>query len=111
MSDAVPGGQECLRCGSLLPTEDEGICPTCGSEFGRATIAMPALKKPILPSAPASSAPLPAPSLAAGPVAGAPARNNTTLYIALAVIVVLILAALGAILALVFSGAPTPPGP
>ncbi len=109
MSDAVPGGQECLRCGSLLPTEDEGICPTCGSEFGRATIAMPALKKPILPSAPAASAPLPAPSIAPGPIAATPAKNNTTLYIVLAVIVVLILATLGAILALVFSG-DAPPG-
>jgi len=40
--------RECLRCGSLIPLEDdEGLCPTCGTEYGRATIAMPALEKPL----------------------------------------------------------------
>jgi hypothetical protein len=40
--------RECLRCGSLIPLQDdEGLCPTCGTEYGRATIAMPALAKPL----------------------------------------------------------------
>ena len=35
---------ECLRCGTLLPEDEEGICPTCGVAYGGATLlAMPAV--------------------------------------------------------------------
>ena len=33
-------GNDCLKCGALLPDGDEGICPSCGSPFGKATMAM-----------------------------------------------------------------------
>ena len=32
--------QNCLKCGALLPDADEGICPSCGTPFGKATMAM-----------------------------------------------------------------------
>lgn len=35
----VPG-QTCAKCGALLPDEDEGLCPSCGTPFGRATVAL-----------------------------------------------------------------------
>jgi DNA-directed RNA polymerase subunit M/transcription elongation factor TFIIS len=38
--------RDCPRCGSLLPDEDEGVCQTCGYEYGRATTMMPALVVP-----------------------------------------------------------------
>lgn len=38
--------RDCPRCGSLLPDADEGVCQTCGYEYGRATTMMPALVVP-----------------------------------------------------------------
>jgi hypothetical protein len=36
--------EDCPRCGSLLPDGEEGLCPTCGYEYGRATLFMPIVR-------------------------------------------------------------------
>lgn len=47
MSDALDEiGKDCPRCGSLLPDAEEGICQTCGYEYGRATLFMPIVTAP-----------------------------------------------------------------
>jgi len=125
--EEMHGGEECLRCGSLLPAEDEGICPTCGTDFGRATIAMPALKKPLNPAAaaaPTASAldkalgpdvvPQENPSLLiaqAQPATG----PSTGLKVALVVLVVAILGVIALLVVLLTGGedvpAPSAPAP
>lgn len=30
----------CAKCGALLPDEDEGLCPSCGTPFGKQTVAL-----------------------------------------------------------------------
>lgn len=130
-SEDLQAGEECLRCGSLLPTEDEGICPTCGTEFGRATIAMPALKKPRAGAAQApAGASAAAPSGAGGVDAALgpdvvpqeaasmvihqpPPTGGTSpgLKIALiAIVVVLLGAVIALVVVLASSGSPPPPG-
>ena len=100
-----------MRCGSMLPDGDEGICPTCGTEFGRATIAMPALNKAeVLKNAAArrakaspidhalgADAPPPAEPGVGIPIAASqPATGQSRgLMVALVAIVVLIVVALG----------------
>ena len=80
VSDALEEiGKDCPRCGSLLPDADEGVCQTCGYEYGRATLFMPvvAAPKPAAhapdPDAPVSAA-QPSPEVAAS---GAEAAHAT----------------------------------
>ncbi len=44
MTETENQAEDCPRCGSLLPDSDEGLCPTCGYEFGRATLYMPVVR-------------------------------------------------------------------
>ena len=32
--------KNCAKCGALLPDEDEGLCPSCGTPFGQSTVAL-----------------------------------------------------------------------
>lgn len=90
--------RECLRCGSLIPLEDdEGLCPTCGTEYGRATIAMPALEKPIdfgvRPSDEQASLATPVVNLAnPASVSVKAKKSNTLLWVVAVVFIVLALA-------------------
>lgn len=45
--------RECLRCGTVLE-KDEGICPTCGTEYGRQTVALPAIDREAIQAASAA---------------------------------------------------------
>ena len=45
MTEGEIQGEDCPRCGSLLPDEEEGLCTTCGYEFGRATLYMPVIRR------------------------------------------------------------------
>ena len=69
---------DCERCGAMLPDDHEGICPTCGAVYGKATAFMPKLTPDMIAAAEAeeSSAAPPGPMTPANapsPVAHAPA--------------------------------------
>lgn len=95
--------KDCPRCGALLPDAEEGVCRTCGYEYGRATLFMPAVKvdQPMHTSEPASLPQDAAPPMMSStmPQQGPPspsAGGNQPLM--------LILAALGGLILLVLIG-------
>ncbi len=110
-------GQDCPRCGSLLPEADEGLCQTCGFEFGRATLYMPAFKAGADPgdalvqgaldamgSSPGPSTVEVEPEPFPTPVAqSAPPEDNKLVFI-LVGIVVLLVVVIGLFLAIWFGG-------
>lgn len=107
--------EDCPRCGSLLPDAEEGLCPTCGYEFGRATLYMPVVRLDdddpqdlpagVLDEAPAT-APTPTAPLvpAPPPTMAAPQQDGRKVLIAVLVVIVLFVVALiGAATILLFS--------
>ncbi len=80
----------CLRCGALLPEGDEGICPACGTPFGRATQAMkvdPGALKRIADERRARNAAAAAPQMAAPVVAPEPSDNKPKIILIVVVVV------------------------
>lgn len=99
--------RDCPRCGSLLPDADEGVCQTCGYEYGRATTLMPALVVPPpedaqdLPEgldAPQKAAPSMAPAGPQAPAPEAPDEQRSKLMMILGVLVVLLVLMAGLLL-------------
>lgn len=55
--------KHCQKCGAVLPDEDEGLCPVCGTPFGARTMAIevtPELLAAEFAKAQASAQPQPA---------------------------------------------------
>ncbi len=109
MSDDVKNlPEDCPRCGSLLPDPEEGVCLTCGYEYGRATLYMPVVRLDPKTKAPVREAELPelaqssAPALAPRPpVADALPSRSGRLGLALGVVVVLFVLVVGLITAMI----------
>lgn len=101
--------RDCPRCGALLPDADEGVCQTCGYEYGRATLFMPALHLIPPEDLPALAEDLAAPApMTSPPAASATAEDpqRRKLITLLAVIVALLFLSLAGLIALYFSQQP-----
>lgn len=48
VTNAALEDAECTKCGSLLPSGDEGLCQVCGRAFGRPTDAIPVLTPEVM---------------------------------------------------------------
>lgn len=117
MTDSFTQNQDCPRCGSLLPDSEEGVCQTCGYEYGRATLYMPVVKvekiqearsqapaQPPTPGAPAQPAVTPGadpPQVAPRPDGAIQAEEGSSkrLYVILGAIIFLLLVIVGIIIA------------
>ncbi len=104
-----------------MPDGDEGLCPTCGTEFGHATVAMPALSKAKAkklvadPSAPSTVLVEPGMSLPPGILNPPPNKSNKLMWI-LVVVFLVIAIGIGSVAAVLLSSkvnsdAPAPPAP
>ena len=116
MTETENQAEDCPRCGSLLPDSDEGLCPTCGYEFGRATLYMPVVRledvaqaddlpEGVLDAPAAPPAGAPAPMVPAPPPMSIPAEDSSrkVLLIVLLVIIVSVVIMIGAAMILLFT--------
>lgn len=116
MTETENQPEDCPRCGSLLPDADEGLCPTCGYEFGRATLYMPVVRldqidddadlpEGVLDGPPAAAVTAPSRVVGVPPPMAAPKDpdGRKVLVVVLAVIVLFVLGLIGAAFILLFS--------
>ena len=105
--DTMNGLEDCPRCGSLLPDPEEGVCMTCGYEYGRETLYMPVVTmdkiRQVQDDMPALAAAPEVPAFVdARPAAADGTSNHKTklivAFVAISILLMVVLVAIGALL-------------
>ena len=104
--DTKNGLEDCPRCGSLLPDPEEGVCLTCGYEYGRETLYMPVVTMDKIqqvketPAEDSVSMPAAAPAQSDHMASGGASGQKTKLLVAFLAVSFMLMVVLVAIVAL-----------